>query len=340
MKKVVYIANSDSKNIEVWSLYENGKMDLIQTIETDGQIQPIKIIKNKNLLYAGVFPNNKIVIYSIKDNGFLEKKHESSIPGKANYISFDKEKKFLFCSSYHSNYVSVSTLNEYGIPQNSIQIIHDIKGCHAAKINYKYNILFVMSLKEDAIYLYDLTNSGVLKSTEQKILYTKKKSGPRHLVFHPNEDYIYTINELNGTIDVWKIYKKNRITKIENIQNVNILNNQFSHHYWSSDIHLTSCGRFLYATDRLFNTISLFHINQDDDNKIIFFKSYQTAKQPRSFYIDFNNTHLIVAGEKSNTFIIYSISSSNGELKKINVYNTGQRPVWILIHELDSNKIL
>ncbi|QIQ41880.1 MAG: 6-phosphogluconolactonase [Buchnera aphidicola (Microlophium carnosum)] len=333
MKQVVYIANSESKNIEVWNLYDNGDMDLIQKIETDHKIQPINIIGNKNLLYAGVFPNNKIITYSIKNNGFLEKKHETAIPGKANYISFDENKKFLFCSSYHSNCIIVSPLDQYGIPQNPIQIIYNIDGCHAAKINYKYNILFIMSLKEDSIYLYYLTNFGILKSTEQKLLSTKRKSGPRHIVFHPNQDFVYTINELNGTIDVWKIYKINNITKVKNIQNISVLNNQISKYYWSSDIHLTSCGRFLYVTDRLFNIISLFHINQYD-NKITFFKSYPTEEQPRAFYINYNNTYLIVAGEKSNTFVIYSISNNTGELTKLNIYSTGQKPVWILIHKL------
>lgn len=333
MRNVVYIANSESENIEVWNLHKNGDMDLAQKINTGGQVQPIEIIKNKNLLYAGISPNNKIITYSIDKNGFLEKENESCIPGKANYISFDKKKEFLFCSSYHSNFISVSPLNKYGIPQNPIQIIYNIEGCHAAKINHKYNILFVMSLKEDCIYLYYLTDFGILKSTEQKILHTQKKSGPRHIVFHPNEDFIYTINELNGTIDVWKIYEKNSMIKIKQIQNIKILQNQFAEHYWSSDIHVTSCGRFLYVSDRFFNTISLFYINQHD-NTIYFFKSYLTEEQPRSFHINHNNTYLVVAGEKSNTFVIYSISNSTGELTKINMYNTSQRPVWILIHEL------
>ncbi|MCV5004165.1 beta-propeller fold lactonase family protein, partial [Escherichia coli] len=86
-----------------WNLYKNGEMSLIQKIKTDGEVQPIKIIKNKNLLYAGIGPNNKIITYSIDSNGFLEKKNESSIPGKPNYISFNDNKEFLFCSSYHSN---------------------------------------------------------------------------------------------------------------------------------------------------------------------------------------------------------------------------------------------
>ncbi|ACL30102.1 6-phosphogluconolactonase [Buchnera aphidicola] len=333
MKQVVYIANSESKNIEVWNLCKSGKMNLIQKIETDGKIQPINIIQKRNLLYAGIFPDNKIITYSINHNGFLEKKNESNIPGKANYISFDKKKEFLFCSSYHSNFISVSPLNKFGIPQNPIQIIYNIEGCHAAKMNYKYNILFVISLKEDCIYLYYLTDFGILKSTEQNILHTQKKSGPRHIIFHPNQDFIYTINELNGTIDVWKIYKKNNVIKVKNIQNIHVLKNRFLKDYWCSDIHITSCGRFLYACDRFFNIISLFHINQND-NKLVFFKSYDTEEQPRSFNINSHNTHLIVAGEKSNTFIIYGISNSTGELKKINVYSTGQRPVWILIHAL------
>ncbi|QCI22740.1 6-phosphogluconolactonase [Buchnera aphidicola] len=334
MKQVVYVANSEDKNIEVWNLHDNGDMNLIQKIVTDGNIQPIKIIKNKNLLYSGIFPNNKIVTYSIDNDGLLKKKDESSIPGKANYISFNENKKFLFCSYYHSNCISVSPLNQYGIPQDPIQIIYNIEGCHAAKINYKYNLLFVMALKEDAIYLYYLTNFGILKSTEQKILYTKKKAGPRHIAFHPNQDVIYTINELNGTIDTWKIYKTSNILKIKNIQNINLLENQILERYWSADIHLTSCGRFLYATDRILNSISLFHVNQND-NKIIFFKSYKTEEQPRSFHINTNNTHLIVAGEKSHTFVVYSISNRTGELKKLKTYNTGRRPVWILTHQLD-----
>ncbi|ANZ22506.1 6-phosphogluconolactonase [Buchnera aphidicola (Diuraphis noxia)] len=333
MKQVIYIANAKSENIEIWHLHENGDMNLVQTILTNGQIQPINIIPEKNLLYAGIRPNNKIITYFINKNGELEKKDESFIPGQPNYISFNKTNEFLFCSSYHENCVSVSPLNKNGIPKNPIQIIHNIKGCHAAKINYKHNILFVTSLKEDCIYLYYLTTFGILKSTEQVFLKTIKKSGPRHIVFHPNQDFIYTVNELNGTIDVWKVKDINNTTYIKNIQNINILNSNCSPEvYWSSDIHITSCGRFLYASDRSFNTISLFHINKN--YTITFCKSYNTEKKPRSFCIDLSNSYLIVAGEESNIFTIYSISKNTGELNKIKSYKTSDRPVWIIAHQL------
>ncbi|QCI23831.1 6-phosphogluconolactonase [Buchnera aphidicola (Macrosiphoniella sanborni)] len=334
MKKVIYISNSDSQSIEVWNLYNNGSIDLIQKVEIYSQVQPINIIKNKKLLYAGISKDNQIITFNIDKNGYLNKQHAISFPGKANYLSFDQNKKLLFCSSYHSNTLIVSRLDKNGIPHNPIQIICNIQGCHAAKVNYKYNVLFVTSLKEDCIYLYYLTDFGILKNTEQKILYTQKQSGPRHITFHPNQDFFYTINELNGTVDVWKIDNTKNTIQVKNIQNINITSNKLLKNYWSSDIHLTSCGRFLYVSDRYLNIISLFHIDSDN-KKIIFIKSYPTELQPRSFCIDPDNQYLIVAGEKSNRLAIYDICKNTGELNQLNTYDTGHRPIWILVHSLD-----
>ncbi|CAL4322661.1 6-phosphogluconolactonase [Buchnera aphidicola] len=328
MKQIIYISNSESKNIEAWNLYEDGNMELIQKIETMGHVQPIAIIKDKNLLYAGVRPNNRIITYLIDNNGLLKKKGESMIPGSPNHISFNTEKNFLFCSSYHSNCISVSPLNKNGIPKNPIQIIHNIQGCHASQFNKKYKILFVTSLKNNRIYLYYLTDFGILKSTEQKFISSKSQSGPRHITFDTNENFAYTINELNGTIDVWKICQENIILKVKNIQNIKLSIQNLERQYWSADIHVTSCGKFLYASDRHLNTISLFHIHKHN-NTLIFIKEYNTEEQPRSFCIDLNNKYLIVTGQKSNKLSIYKICKKTGELKKINQYLTGLGPLWI-----------
>ncbi|WP_348769304.1 6-phosphogluconolactonase [Buchnera aphidicola] len=331
MKQIVYIANSMSQDIEIWDLYQNGNMQLIQKIETDGQVQPINLIKDKNLLYAGVRPDNRILVYTIEENGMLKKNSQIYIPGSPNYISFCSHKKFLFCSSYHHNSLSVIPLNKYGIPQDPIQIIYNIKGCHSALFNTKYNMLFITSLKEDCIYLYYLTKYGILKSTEQKFIQTKINSGPRHIVFHPNnQDFIYTINELNGTVDVWKIYIHQNEAKVKNIQNISIINNVMCNTYWSADIHLTSCGSFLYVSDRTLNSISLFHVNQIDGT-IVFINIYFTETQPRTFCIDEDNKYMIVAGQKSNKFSLYSIHKKNGDLNKIHTYSTGKEPLWTMI---------
>jgi len=76
MQQIIYIANAESENIEVWILYNNGDMKLIQTVQTDGQVQPISIIKNTKLLYAGIRPKNRVITYQIDKNGLLKKKRK------------------------------------------------------------------------------------------------------------------------------------------------------------------------------------------------------------------------------------------------------------------------
>ncbi|CAL4322626.1 6-phosphogluconolactonase [Buchnera aphidicola (Protaphis terricola)] len=334
MKQIVYIANSESQTIEVWKLYPDGKMEIIQTVHVDGNVQPINFIKSKNLLYVGVRPKNRILIYTIKKNGTLFKQGEKNIPGSSNYISFSPDKKFLFCSSYHHNSMSVIPLSQNGNPKNPIQIIHNINGCHSALFNTKYNVLFITSLKEDTIYLYYLTKYGILKNTQQKYIQTKYNSGPRHIVFHPNQDFLYNINELNGTIDAWKIYIKEKIVQVKHIQNISIVKNHIiTNKYWSSDIQITSNGNFLYVSDRILNNITLFNINKKN-GKIILIKHYPTEIQPRTFCIDKYNKYILVAGQKSNKFTIYKIDINTGNLEKLNRYSTGKEPLWIITYPI------
>ncbi|STV77264.1 6-phosphogluconolactonase [Klebsiella michiganensis] len=43
---------------------------------------------------------------------------------------------------------------------------------------------------------------------------TVEGAGPRHMVFHPNQQYGYCVNELNSSVDVWELkdpYGKNRM---------------------------------------------------------------------------------------------------------------------------------
>lgn len=50
MKQIIYIANSEGENIEVWILHEYGNMELIQKVQTNGQVQPISIIQKKFII--------------------------------------------------------------------------------------------------------------------------------------------------------------------------------------------------------------------------------------------------------------------------------------------------
>ena len=88
---------------------------------------------------------------------------------------------------------------------------------------------------------------------------TVEGAGPRHMVFHPNEQYAYCVNELNSSVDVWEL--KDPHGNIECVQTLDMMPENFSDTRWAADIHITPDGRHLYACDRTANHhISVYEI--------------------------------------------------------------------------------
>ncbi|CAL4321065.1 beta-propeller fold lactonase family protein [Buchnera aphidicola] len=332
MTQIIYVVASNSQSIEVWKISDTGNMSLMQIVNTDdGQGQPITILKKRNKLYIGIKPKCAILVYDILWDGTLKKIGSLITPYSPNYLSCDKKEKFLFCSYYHANCISVHKLNENHTPNPPMQIINNIKGCHFTKFDLSYELVFTSALLEDHIYLYKFNESNIKSPlTEIKHFQCNKKSGPRHIDFHINKKYAYSINEMNGTVDVWKI---NHIKKnIQNIQNIHLYENNELKKYWCSDIHLTTCGKYLYAADRQNSKITAFQVHSN--NKLSIIDQYHTCNQPRSFCIDKNNQYLIAAGELSNTIMVHTISSEDGSLNQLKEYKVGKNPIWVLAHNI------
>ncbi len=57
------------------------------------------------------------------------------------------------------------------------------------------------------------------------------------MVFHPNEQYAYCVNELNSSVDVWEL--KDPHGNIECVQTLDMMPENFSDTRWAADIHIT-----------------------------------------------------------------------------------------------------
>jgi len=329
MKHIIYISTPENQKLQVLKINRNDELEIIQTINTNGESQPIVSLNNR--LYVGMRPNFHIAIYNIQSTGKLEKIGESPIPGSPNYLSIDRTNRFLFCASYGNSLLSVSKINRLGIPESPLQILYNIEGCHYCKMDFYNKILFVTALKKNCIYLYNLTNTGKLKKNNHHILQTEIGIGPRHMALHANKKYAYSINELNSTIDVWHLINNNK--KIELIQNISILPKSFNGIPWASDIHIHPFGSYLYACDRKASIITLLKI-QSPSNKLYIMKHIITEKQPRSFYISNDGKYLVVAGELSNSITLYLISNDALFVRKKHEIFIGHRPIWVHINTL------
>src|SRR5688500_11470229 len=132
------------------------------------------------------------------------------------YVEVSDKGDFVFSANYGGGSVGAIHVNENGSLDSNIQSIqHDGKSVH--KDQYKPHVhsvilspdnkyLITADLGTDKIHLYRFHPGGKepLVPAEPPFVKTKPGSGPRHLTFHPNGKYLYSVNELDGTVNAYK----------------------------------------------------------------------------------------------------------------------------------------
>ncbi|WP_338562288.1 6-phosphogluconolactonase [Erwinia sp. E_sp_B04_7] len=331
MKQVVYTASPESHQIHAWELAGDGTLTLLQVVDAPGQVQPMVVSPDKRFLYVGVRPQFRVVAYQIQQDGKLQEAGQASLPGSPTHISTDRQGRFIFVGSYNDGCVSVSPIGTDGLPGEPVQVIKGMDGCHSANINLDNTTLFVPALKQDRICLFDLQENGELLPHQQAQVTTVEGAGPRHMVFHPNKQYAYCVNELDSTVDVWKL--ENAHGEVERVQSLDMMPAGFSETRWAADIHLTPDGRHLYSCDRTASILTVFSVSED--GALLTVEGHQpTETQPRGFNIDNSGQYLVSAGQKSHHIEVYKIGGEQGLLQPLARYAVGQGPMWVVITEI------
>lgn len=329
MKQTVYVASPESQQIHVWDLDTSGGLTLRQVVDVGGQGQPMVISHDKRYLYIGVRPEFRVVAYAIApDDGTLTRAGQAALPGSPTHLSIDKQGRFLFCASYNAGCVSVTPL-ENGLPQPFITVVDNLEGCHSSTISPDNRTLWVAALQQDRICLFNLSEDGQLTPQSPAALATVEGAGPRHLTFHPNRQFAYSINELNSQVDVWQLQDAHG--QIEKVQSLDMMPPDFTDTRWAADIHITPDGRHLYTCDRTASILTIFSVSAD--GSVLAVEGYQpTERQPRGFNIDDSGRYLIAAGQKSTHISVYEIEPSRGLLAERGRYPVGDGAMWVTIN--------
>ncbi len=331
MKQIVYTASPESQQIHVWQLDASGELTLRQVVDVAGQVQPLVISPDKRFLYAGVRPEFRVIAWHISpEDGTLSDAGHAALPGSPTHISTDHTGRFLFCGSYNGGCVSVTPLND-GLPGEVVEVIEGLEGCHSANISPDNKTLWVPALKQDRICLFTLEESGKLTPQKPAEVTTVEGAGPRHMAFHPGGKFAYSVNELNGTVNVWALSDPHN--NIACVQTIDMMPSDFTDTRWAADLHITPDGKHLYACDRTSSLLTIFTVSED--GSVLALEGFQpTETQPRGFNIDNSGKYLIAAGQKSHHISVYEIKGEQGLLEEKGRYATGQGPMWVVVNTL------
>jgi 6-phosphogluconolactonase len=168
---------------------------------------------------------------------------------------------------------------------------------HAHSINLtpseQYAIALDLGDDKAVVYKYDRAHGGLEPTSVFKF---KPGDGPRHLVFTPfHHSWCYAVAELSNEI-VFLDIDENDGTLSE-IQRLPALPEDFQGTNLASEINITPSGKFLYASMRGHDSLSIFAINENNGKLSKVGQQSTHGAHPRHFNIDPSGEYVIVGNK-------------------------------------------
>ena len=203
---------------------------------------------------------------------------------------------------------------------------HEAPHAHMVLTDPSGNYLLYTDLAQDRIYVYSFDNTtGTLSGGNSVSL--PPGDGPRHVAFHPNAKWLYSIQEEASTIAYFQFDPN--IGSLTAQQTISTLPPRFAGTNFTSEIMVSPDGRFLYAANRLHDTIAVFSIDESGGLTRVG-ESSTFGDYPRSFSIDPTGNFFYVCNQRSDVVTCFRINGTTGLLTFTGQYTPVGSPAGII----------
>lgn len=326
----IYVSCAGSSEIDVFALDTHvGEAVQRQRLATPGSPSPMKISPDGRVLVVGTRTESTLLTCSIHPaSGELGLLGSVPCPGGPTYVNCTRAMRTAFVASYGDNLLATFPLESNGRPLPVGQVERGLLRAHAAVVDASDRWLLVPTLGADAIQVYRLADDGCLEPNAPAQVSVRPGSGPRHLVFSPDNRHAHCLNELDGSIDLFDFDATSG--KLELRQSVSMMPHGFNGKPWAAELRVTPDGGFLFATDRRSSTLAVFSVDAQN-GQLALFGHYPTENQPRGMAVDPSGRWLAVAGQLSHHLTIYEIDAETGCPRQRFRVATGEDPICVEI---------
>jgi 6-phosphogluconolactonase len=191
---------------------------------------------------------------------------------------------------------------------------HDAPHAHMIAPDPQNRFVLATDLGQDRIYVYRFeAGTGKLNpSGAQPFLDLPSGDGPRHFAFHPDGKWLYSIQEEASNV-VCFAYNPDT-GSLDPRQTISTLPPGFAGTSFASEILVSADGRFLYAANRLHDTIAVFAVGAD--RRLTWIGECSTmGDYPSQFRIDPTGRFLYACNRRSDCITSFTIHPGTGMLK-------------------------
>lgn len=154
---------------------------------------------------------------------------------------------------------------------------------------------------------------GRLTPAQSPFAEARESSGPRHLAFHPTEPTAYAINELDSTVTGYHF--DNATGALKPFQIVSSIPDTYTGNSRASEIEIDARGRFLYASNRGYDSVAVFAI-EGGSGRLVFQGAVPTGgKTPRFFALTPDGRFMFALNEDSDSIVTLAVDETSGMLQ-------------------------
>lgn len=268
------------------------------------------------------------------------------------YISIHPSRKFLLVANYFGGTVAVLPIKADGTLEKPCDVKvdsgkigptkapnakpgsfaisgHDHTHAHMIESDPSGKYVLHVDLGLDTIYVwqFDAETGKLSPAAARHEVKLPPGDGPRHFHFHPNGKWFYSIQEEGSTIVLFDYDQSSGALKER--QTISTLPEGFAGSNFCSEILVSADGKFVYAGNRLHDSIGIFAIGPDGTLSHVA-DEWTRGNYPRSFTFDPTGNFLLCCNQRADHVSIFKVNKSTGQLQFTGQYAPVGNPSHIV----------
>jgi 6-phosphogluconolactonase (cycloisomerase 2 family) len=193
-----------------------------------------------------------------------------------------------------------------------------------------------VDLGQDLIYVWKFdAQAGKLLPNDPPTVALPPGDGPRHFHFHPNGQWFYCIQEEGSTIVLFDYDAEKGRLKAR--QTISTLPPGYAGSNFCSEILVSADGKFVYAGNRLHDTVGIFRVGSDGTLKFV--DDVPTrGNYPRSFNFDPTGRFLYCCNQRADNLTVFAVNHETGGLTFTGHYAPVGNPSIVVFLDLATVK--
>lgn len=209
---------------------------------------------------------------------------------------------------------------------------HDRTHAHMIEADRSGRFVLHVDLGLDQIFVWKFdAQKGVLTPNDPPAISLPPGDGPRHFHFHPNGRWFYSIQEEGSTVVLFDYdATTGRLTAR---QTISTLPPGFAGSNFCSEILVSADGRFVYAGNRLHDSIGIFSVGKAGELTYLG-EEWTRGNYPRSFNFDPTGQFLYCCNQRGDNLAAFRVDKQTGGLKFTGHYAAVGNPSIIVFLDL------